>query len=156
MKLDLGSGTNPYGDGYQTVDLFEDADYCASIGALPVGDGTVTHLYCSHALEHVSWREIPATLAEWRRVLAPGGELRLRVPDLAWCVRHWLEDPHDHWRLAKIVGSQEHEGNVHRAGYDAAGWRALLTDAGFVIVREAVLWTHAQQTLEYVCQTPPA
>ncbi len=113
----------------------------------------VAAIYCSHALEHIGWREVPTTLREWHRVLRVGGELVLRVPDLAWCVRHWLEDPHDPWRLAKIVGSQEHDGNTHRCGYDAPGWRRLLEAAGFVVTKETVLWTHEQQTLEFVCTT---
>lgn len=152
MRLDIGSGTAPYGHGYLTVDLYqEDAYFRSDMGDLPVEDGYVEAIYCAHALEHVAWRRIPAVLAEWRRVLTPGGELLLRVPDLAWCVRHWLDDPHDPWRLAKIVGSQEHEGNVHRSGFDAPGWRRLIGEGGFTVHRERVLWTHAQQTLEYVC-----
>ena len=153
MKLDLGSGTNPYGQGYLTVDPYQaDAYFRSPMWDLPVDDGAVTHLYCAHALEHVSWRQLPATLAEWRRVLAPGGELLLRVPDLAWCVMRWLESPHDPWAMAKIFGSQEHDGNTHRAGFDAPGWRRLLGEGGFTVVREDVLWTHEQQTLEFLCR----
>jgi predicted SAM-dependent methyltransferase len=152
VKLDIGSGTNPYGNGYLTVDPWQaDADIVAPMQKLPVPDGVVDAIYCSHALEHVGWRELPAVLAEWRRVLVRGGELLLRVPDLRWCVLHWLEHPHDVWRLAKIFGSQEHEGNVHRSGFDATGWRNLLGEGGFTVQREAVLWTHEQQTLEYLC-----
>lgn len=152
MKLDIGSGTNPKGEGYTTVDPYQpDAEIKAPMWALPLPAESVTAIYCSHALEHVGWSQVAPTLAEWRRVLRPGGELVLRVPDLAWCVLHWLQDPHDVWRMAKIFGSQEHEGNVHRCGFEAEGWRRQLGEAGFSVVREAVLWTHEQQTLEFVC-----
>jgi predicted SAM-dependent methyltransferase len=46
-------------------------------------DGSFRTLYASHVLEHCDYqREIVTTLAEWRRVLVPGGALYVSVPDL--------------------------------------------------------------------------
>lgn len=155
MRLDIGSGTNPRGDGYVTVDPYQEGAYFRSpMWDLPVEAGSVEAIYCAHALEHVGWQQVGPTLTEWRRVLRPGGELVLRVPDLAWCVCHWFNNRSDPWALAKIFGSQEHEGNAHRSGYDRDGWARHLADAGFTIAAEHVLWTHEQQTLEFVCVSP--
>ncbi len=46
-------------------------------------DGTFTEVYASHVLEHFDYKVgIAAALKEWHRVLAPGGTLRISVPDL--------------------------------------------------------------------------
>lgn len=40
-------------------------------------------IYASHVVEHLDYKdELRATLAGWRRVLAPGGKLYVSVPDL--------------------------------------------------------------------------
>lgn len=54
------------------------------IGApLPFADAGVDWVYAEHLLEHVTPRVAIGWLAEVRRILAPGGLLRLTTPDLA-------------------------------------------------------------------------
>jgi SAM-dependent methyltransferase len=54
-----------------------------SLTALPYADGTFSHALCLDVLEHLSFDEQPRALAELHRVLAPGGELYVSVPNLA-------------------------------------------------------------------------
>jgi SAM-dependent methyltransferase len=61
----------------------------ARIG-LPFSDGTVEACYASHVLEHLSKVEASRLLAECRRVLRPGGVIRIVVPDLEGIARHYL------------------------------------------------------------------
>jgi len=49
---------------------------------IPVNDASVDVLYSSHMLEHLDGAEVDAFLRECLRVLAPGGILRVAVPDL--------------------------------------------------------------------------
>lgn len=49
---------------------------------IPHASGTVDAIYASHMLEHLDRVEARSFLAECRRVLKPGGILRLAVPDL--------------------------------------------------------------------------
>jgi ubiquinone/menaquinone biosynthesis C-methylase UbiE len=67
VRLDIDPGCKP--------------DIVASITAL--GDiGPFDAVYCSHTLEHLYPHELPVALAEFRRVLKPGGALVAFVPDL--------------------------------------------------------------------------
>lgn len=47
-------------------------------------------IYCCYGLQRWSSQQIPTILTEWRRVLRPGGTLRLSVPDFAVLARLYL------------------------------------------------------------------
>lgn len=49
---------------------------------LPLDEGSIEYAVAIHVLQDLAWDEIPPALGELRRVLAPGGVLRLGLPDL--------------------------------------------------------------------------
>ena len=55
----------------------------ASLTALPFADGHFARALCLDVLEHLSFDDQARALAELSRVLAPGGELLVSVPNLA-------------------------------------------------------------------------
>lgn len=59
---------------------FTQVDICRP---LPFADGCVDWVYAEHLIEHVSLADGIAFLGEVRRILTPGGLLRLTTPDLA-------------------------------------------------------------------------
>jgi len=59
--------------------------------SLPLPDGSVTAIYASHTFEHISIFTIGEVLADCHRVLAPGGRMRIIVPDAGESVRQYLE-----------------------------------------------------------------
>lgn len=67
-------------------------EYGDSTGLLPVADGTVDVIYSSHMLEHLDRIDADLFLKEARRLLAPGGVIRIAVPDLRKQVTVYLED----------------------------------------------------------------
>jgi ubiquinone/menaquinone biosynthesis C-methylase UbiE len=54
-----------------------------SLTALPYADATFDRALCLDVLEHLTFADQPKALAELRRVVAPGGELLVTVPNLA-------------------------------------------------------------------------
>ena len=54
-----------------------------SLTALPQSDGSFDRALCLDVLEHLTFPEQPQALAELFRVIAPGGELLVTVPNLA-------------------------------------------------------------------------
>ena len=59
---------------------------------LPFSNRALSTIYASHLLEHLHLDEAQQLLAECRRVLAPGGVLRLVVPDLRAAVIEYLQE----------------------------------------------------------------
>lgn len=57
---------------------------------LPLADGSCDVVYSSHAIEHFDRNGAQRFLAECRRVLRPGGVIRLVAPDLEGVVRTYL------------------------------------------------------------------
>lgn len=57
---------------------------------IPHADESVDLVYSSHMLEHLDTFEARAFLTEVRRVLVPGGTLRLAVPDLRGLVQEYI------------------------------------------------------------------
>src|SRR5262245_6510661 len=57
---------------------------------IPVPENSAEVVYSSHMLEHLDRQEVTQFLAEARRVLVPGGVIRLAVPDLEKHIRLYL------------------------------------------------------------------
>lgn len=67
---------------------------------LPFDDNTYDLVFASHVLEHVPWYRTIDALKEAYRVLKPGGELEVYVPDFEYIVRCYLERRcGDSWRV---------------------------------------------------------
>jgi hypothetical protein len=56
---------------------------------IPCAPGSVAALYSSHMIEHIDRAEARSFLTEVRRVLRPGGVVRIAAPDLSRLVRDY-------------------------------------------------------------------
>lgn len=136
MKLDLGAGAvspegfTPLGRAHNT-----------EIYPLPYEDGTVDAIIASHVLEHFPHREVANVLKEWVRVLKPGGELKIAVPDLRKIAQKYLANE-DMPTEGYLMGGQVDEYDFHKAAFDETKLKLLLAGAGLVLIRP---WTSQLQ-----------
>lgn len=91
---------------------------------IPFADGTFDVVYHSHFLEHLPRDAAPVVLQECRRVLKPGGVLRVVVPD--WeLLTHWYRAALKAWDEGAPDGPKRHE----QAMYDLID--QMVRDAAF-------------------------
>jgi predicted SAM-dependent methyltransferase len=136
LHVHLGCGKSRL-PGFIHVDARSDvgADHVAPADNLPFLDNSVSLLYWCHGLEHIKYLDLPRTLNEWRRVLMPGGTLRLAVPDFAiLCDLYRKGVPLTLIRGA-INGGQEYPENIHYSTWDFSSLRDLLHKHHFRNVR---------------------
>jgi predicted SAM-dependent methyltransferase len=82
IKINLGCGWRNFRSDWIHIDGgdYDHLDY-KDITKLEFDDNSVELIYVSHVLEYFDINEAKQLLREWRRVLKPGGELRVAVPD---------------------------------------------------------------------------
>ena len=119
MKIHLGCGYRRL-DGFVHVDPDpgRNPDYVGSANNLPFDDDSVELIYFSHGLEHVKKQDVEAVVLEFKRVLCPGGTLRLSVPDFEALADLYQFGDVSLTRLGCINGGQDSEYDVHYAVYD--------------------------------------
>lgn len=158
LKLNLGCGQNLKAatEGWINVDLFEPrADFPLDLRRpLPFPESSVDMVYSEHVFEHLA---VPASpdrmgwsldtegapsealqfLRESRRVLVPGGRLRVVVPDAERAVRLYLRGELETWG-PPWVDTPMHflnyvfrQGREHLYAYDEQTLIGLVRRAGF-------------------------
>ena len=117
-------------DGYKHVDWTGDV---SSLGEIL--DGEADLIYACHILEYWDHFEAKAVLQEWRRVLKPGGLLRLSVPDFDKVVQVYLEYKDMKLLYGFLYGRYSKDGKgshiYHRTIYTEDTLRDKLLEAGF-------------------------
>lgn len=122
-------------------------DVVSSIVAMPmVESGQFDAVFASHVLEHLYRHEVAMALAEFHRVLKPGGHVRLHVPDLQAIGGKIALDQLDYVVYSGGLGAVTpldmlygHAGSIgagnlfmaHRTGFTAGTLTRLLDAAGF-------------------------
>ncbi|NUQ00211.1 MAG: hypothetical protein HUU35_10195 [Armatimonadetes bacterium] len=147
LRLNLGSGFAPL-DGYVNVDVQElpEVDVVAAVDELGVfPDGCASEVRMDAVYEHLYNFERPRALAEWYRVLAPGGLVQLNwVPDFELVIAKYLEQAPG---LTGPIFDLKHAANLlsglytpfdvppmlHKDLFTKDSVRAELTAAGFEV-----------------------
>ena len=160
VRLHLGCGGNRWRD-FVNVDLYpaDDsvpdssrsgcvADAYADIRCLGLPDDSVDEVFSAHTLEHFTKWEAVDMLADWRRMLKPGGVVALETPDFWRCVL-WLFHPS---KQKRYLGRTQFYGNqwdrldyeTHRYVWSARELRAALDELEFrnVVVTHKTLTHH--------------
>lgn len=106
---------------------------------LPFADGSVRYIYSSHTFEHFTYEASVAIARDCRRALAPGGVLRIVVPDLELIAREYLADEKplaaqtflSRLSLNHSLQDFVHPGSNHFPMFDARALGHMLHQAGF-------------------------
>ena len=156
FKLHIGCGPGLL-DGWVNIDVAPAPLALNILRGLPFPDGSTQFAFVSHALEHLFFpRDVMPFLAELRRVLQPGGTLRLIVPDVSLAIEAygspdtaffdsrretWSWWPKDPTRLEDFLaysgaGSEPaFSFESHKYGYDFETLEKTLRMSGFTNIR---------------------
>lgn len=111
-RLNWGCGTEPE-PGWINSDIKDDPTIdisCDILEGLPLESGSIEYAVSIHALPEMRYPDLVPALLELRRVLAPGGVLRLALPDLDRGIRAYLDDERDYFLVpdddARSTGSK--------------------------------------------------
>jgi predicted SAM-dependent methyltransferase len=144
-RLNWGCGTNP-APGWMNSDIKEapGVHIVADIrGGLPLEAGAVEYAVSIHALQELPYRDQVPALRELRRVLEPGGVLRLCLPDLERGFEAYRRGDRDYFQVpdedARTLGGklavQITWYGYSRMVYVPEAIEELLVAAGFGAVR---------------------
>lgn len=102
-------------------------------------NNSIIAIYASHVLEHFYHaidNELINTLTEWHRVLKPGGQLFISVPDLnklCWLYLHPEFSVVERLHIMRIIfGGQTNIYDVHKVGFDFEILAICLEKVGFI------------------------
>jgi predicted SAM-dependent methyltransferase len=154
LSVNLGSGGKGLA-GWVNIEIvpMSDTTLCLDIRrALPLADASVARLLAEHIVEHFDFvDELPAVLADWHRVLEPGGVVRIVVPDAKRYLQAYLSGDPERWqalgwdmtRLPRglytpmhVVNHVFHQGGEHLFAYDFETLAWALGRAGFSTIEQ--------------------
>lgn len=113
-------------EGVQTTDFV--ADFNAP---LPIGSDELDGVFSKFAIEHISWRNVPAFVKECRRILKTGGDICLVMPNTQAQMEHLLRTQDWDDASSMLFGDNDYPENTHRAFFNPVLISRLLQQAGF-------------------------
>lgn len=147
LKIDLGSGPNPP-KGFKGIDLYSTGKDVINgsiedLGWFREKYGLADEIRSSHALEHMSHRDLSRIMRDWVSTLVPGGKIEVRVPDLEYHMRRLIaaidegsdRTPEGDYWLATIYGWQIGEGQEHKTGFTETRLKQLALSSGLKKVK---------------------
>lgn len=143
MRLNIGCGNRRL-PGYTGIDAVQRpaADVVAPAHAIPLDDGCAEEVLAVHVWEHFFLWQCDSVLAEWRRLLRPGGRLVLEMPDILKCCRNILDglesrkkDQMGMWGLYGDPTTQD-EFMTHQWGWTFSTLAPFLAARGFDQIQE--------------------
>jgi SAM-dependent methyltransferase len=155
--LDAGCGegvlVDEYADRLQIEGI--DPNYSSSrvrtgsLTSLPYGEATFDRALCLDVLEHLTFEEQPRALSELFRVLTPGGELFVSIPNLA----HLQSRVHFALtgRLIRTASELKHPGDR-----PADDYIELARRAGFVLVARRGIFPTVPVLTRWIRRRPRA
>lgn len=141
VKINLGCGWRDFGEDWIHVDggSYEHLDLVHDISKrLPFAEDLADLIYSSHVIEYFNRDEIKEILLDWKRVLKPGGILRLAVPDFEAMANLYIKGSIKIEQVLGPIFGKMRMGDstiYHKTVYDFDSLNSLLTECGFTDVK---------------------
>ena len=137
----MGCGWRNFGKDWVHIDAgdYKHLNYDSIFDLSHFEDNTVDLIYASHIIEYFDRQQVPRLLAEWRRVLKPGGVLRAAVPNFYEISRLYSQGTYP---LDSFIGllygrmPMGEETIYHKTAYDFSSLKRILEDSSFFNVRK--------------------
>lgn len=148
-KLEIGCGDRLQAghDGLDMRDLPGIKYPNADARELPIEDDTYDEVFSHWVLEHFAWREMVAVLKEWKRVLVPGGLIRIVTNNQAAhnkCLAEgeitWAEWVRLTYGIRFGASRKPELVDCHKIGFTEALLREFLEQAGFQEIEIKAGW----------------
>jgi len=168
LKLHIGCGKGHL-PGWINIDVHPAPLAMNVLRGLPFADGSADFVFVSHLLEHLYFpRDVQPFLGELRRVLAPGGIVRIVVPDIGKCIEAYVNNDREFyasrretwpWWPANPTRLEDFLGYAgagpepaflfesHKYGYDFETLQRVLREAGFASIFESAYMASEHATL---------
>ena len=124
IKLNLGSGPNEL-VGYENIDRLKGQE----VYPLEYDDSSVDEIRASHVLEHFSHGDVFGVVSHWVSKLAPGGCLKIAVPDLLKICKEYVAGAPINVQ-GYMYGGQIDENDFHAVGFDKELLKEIFVEAG--------------------------
>jgi predicted SAM-dependent methyltransferase len=132
--LELGGGTQPM--FHPNVDIREGPgiDIVADLSKpLPVDSDSYDGIFSKYALEHVSWRVMPALVKEAYRIVKPNGKAVFVIPNtkaqMEWALK---QEDETYDKVAQcLFGDLDYAENSHKSAFSPAYAIKVFREAGF-------------------------
>lgn len=136
LKINVGCGPRNFGTDWIHID---GADY-PHINSKDVflgnyKDNLVDVIYASHLIEYFDRDEVASLLKSWYRVLKPGAELFIAVPDFSAICKLYSDKEYEIEQfLGLLYGKMEMNGNLiyHKTTFDFKSLCRILASCGFI------------------------
>jgi len=134
MRLNLGCGKH-YKNRFINIDAYDNtiADTIMPVEDLAFPSNTIDAIEADQLIEHLGYIHTIYALAEWFRVLKPGGSLLIETPDIQSTMKQYLDGDHDIKKetLTWLYGI-ESPGMQHRLCFPELLLKNLLKNTGFI------------------------
>jgi predicted SAM-dependent methyltransferase len=119
--VELGAGDKKGEGGWVTIDITKNCDIFWDLTyGLPFPDESITKIYSSHFLEHLTFKEGQQFLDECRRVLIAGGKFSVCVPNARLYIESYLRsDTLDENRFFVYMPAYNHTTKIDYVNYMA-------------------------------------
>jgi predicted SAM-dependent methyltransferase len=149
VNIEIGAGNRKGDNGWITLDISRYCDICWDLRwELPFPNNSVTMIYSSHVLEHFYFKDLIKIMKECYRILIPGGEISICVPNAKIYIDGYIEnhfENEDYFQykpavigLSKIdiINYIAYMNGHHRHMFDIDELIELLKISGFLNIRQ--------------------